>query len=142
MPIVLFADTLDEICSYKRAKELEKTLGEVVVDFVTSSAAGHDTFVGNNDQSFISLVISHLSPVSANPGTQKKTACKTQEGGRRKYKGREEREGERRAAAEGEAEGEEQNWRGGGGAETGRVGETWRQKLEKETDGKNVKNSI
>ena len=83
MPIVLFADTLDEICSYKRAKELEKTLGEVVVDFVTSSAAGHDTFLGNNDQSFISLVISHLSPVSANPGTQKKTACKTQEGGRR-----------------------------------------------------------
>ena len=61
MPLVFFADVYDVVCSYKRAKELEETIGkDVVVGFETTYVAGHDTFL-NNDPNFLKLVISHLS---------------------------------------------------------------------------------
>ena len=56
----MLVGTEDKICPYSRAVETASIIGEAIVNFETIQGKSHGYFASANDESFMSLLISHL----------------------------------------------------------------------------------
>jgi len=56
----MLVGTEDKICPYSRAVETASIIGEGIVNFETIQGKDHGYFASANDESFMSLLISHL----------------------------------------------------------------------------------